>query len=213
MPNPNFGGMGGLIRRSGPPPGRKENVIQVMTAERREYSRVQGKFDSPMGPPFSSGGPGGSGDGEGFFEPDAYNYGYEPTQEQQWNNDQQPPGWIPTGVKELTPGPHMMVPPHMRGGPQMGAAPPHMGGGSGGDHKMMPPPGMDRGERGGGGDRGDRDRGSGGDRERERERPAERSSDRERSERDRDREYRERGREERVKSEVKIAALICFIFC
>lgn len=193
--------MGGLIRRSGPPPGRKENVIQVMTAERREYSRVQGKFDSPMGPPFSSGGGGGGpgggggsggggGGGEGFFEPDGYNYGYEPTQEQQWTNDQQPPGWIPTGVKELTPGPHM-IPPHMRGGgggPQM-VPPPHMGG-----HKMMPPPAMDRGERS---ERSDRDR--------DRESRAERGGgDRERGERERDREYRERGREERLKSEVSV---------
>lgn len=201
--------MGGLIRRAGPPPGRKvtgqidvigsnglnsrreldgslkptipskENVIQVMTAERREYSRVQGKFDTTMPPPpFVV-------PQEPFFEPEGYNYGYEPTQEQQWNNDQ-PPGWMPTGIKELTPGHmgQMNVPMGMRppmGIPQM-VPPPHMGG-----HKMMPPPG------------GERER----DRERDhRERVRERSERSDRTERDRgEREYSERSRGDRVKSE------------
>lgn len=210
-------GSGGLIRRAGPPPGRKvtgqidvigsngllsrreldgslkpvnpakENVIQVMTAERREYSRPTGKYDGGGGgmgpPPF--------GPGDGFFDSDDYNYGYEPTQEHQWINDN--PGWVPSGIKELTPGPQMlhgpqMVPPPMGGGgmmrPPMGAPqmvpPPHIGGG-----RLGPPTHM-----------GDRDR----ERDRERDRMM---GDRDRGERERDRdrerEYRER---ERGKSEV-----------
>lgn len=74
----------------------KENVIQVMTAERREYSRPKGKFDIAMTmppPPFNMGG------NEPFYqEVDNYSYGYEPTQEQQWNNDNV--GWMPSGRKK-----------------------------------------------------------------------------------------------------------------
>ncbi|KAJ6632693.1 Pre-mRNA 3'-end-processing factor FIP1 [Pseudolycoriella hygida] len=184
-------GQGNFIRRSGgPPPFRKttghidvigsnvkENVIQVMTAERREYSRLQG-----MPPP---GFPGN----EPFFEQETYNYGYEPTQEQQWN--QQDPGWIPSGIKELTPG-HMVGPPPgmmnvgmMRApmpGPQM-VPPPHM---MGPQTQLMPPShGNDR-------DR-ERERERRNDRERERERDRDRgkSEESERGGRDRDR-YRER---------------------
>lgn len=207
--------MGGLIRRAGPPPGRKgagqidvigsnglssrreldaankapggakENVIQVMTAERREYSRPGvGKFDSAP-PPFPV--------AEPFFDNDSYNYGYEPTQEQQWINDN--PGWVPSGIKELTPGPQLvpqMVPPPMGGMMRppinSGIPPPHM------SSRMMPPPHS-----------GDRDR----DRERDRERERDRTVERERGDRDRDRdrdrerEYRERDRD-RGKSEVNI---------
>lgn len=188
----NFG-QGGFMRRSGgPPPFRKvtghidvigsnglssrrdgfdhntksiipakENVIQVMTAERREYSRVQGM--PPPGFPMNN---------EPFFETDNYNYGYEPTQEQQWN--QQEPGWVPSGIKELTPGhmaappPGMMNVPMMRPpmGPQM-VPPPHMMGPQG---QLMPPSqhGGDRNER------ADRDR------DRDRDRRADRDRDRDR---------------------------------
>ncbi len=153
----------------------KENVIQVMTAERREYSRVQGM--PPPGFPMN----------EPFFEPDNYNYGYEPTQEQQWN--QQDPGWVQSGIKELTPG-HMVVPPpnvmnvggmmrppNPMGGPQ----PPHMMGPQG---QLMPPShGNDR------------------DRERDRDRDRDRRGDRDR-ERDRD----------RGKSEVQICFIVNFLF-
>lgn len=71
----------------------KENVIQVMTAERREYSRPKGKFDVTMSmppPPFNMG-------NEPFYPEDNYSYGYEPTQEQQWNNDANV-GWMPSGL-------------------------------------------------------------------------------------------------------------------
>lgn len=135
----------------------KENVIQVMTAERREYSRVQGM--PPPGFPMA----------EPFFEADNYNYGYEPTQEQQWN--QQDPSWVPSGIKELTPG-HMVVPPPgvmnvggmMRpmSGPQM-VPPPHM------MNQLVPPSTHGSSDR----DR-ERDRDRRGDRDRDRERDRDR---------------------------------------
>lgn len=118
-------------RRAGPPPGRRmtgaidviggngmpvkqENVIQVMTAERREYSRPGmpsgGKFDMPPPPVYGGGSGGGSGGGgsavsvigggpgsgpggppgppQGLlvdaFEDEFSSYGYEPTQDSQW---------------------------------------------------------------------------------------------------------------------------------
>lgn len=86
----------------------KENVIQVMTAERREYSRPKGKFDVQLTmppPPFNMG-------SEPFYPEDNFSYGFEPTQEQQWNDNNVSVGWVPSGIKELTPGP-MMPPPHM----------------------------------------------------------------------------------------------------
>lgn len=151
----------------------KENIIQVMTADRREYSRTS-KFDSPMGPP-----PFGAPPEFYHNEPDYGDYGYEPTQESQWNPE---PNWQPHGIKTLTPGP---PPPMMP--PGMGMPPPHM--------DMMPPPmqpGMNMGPPGMGphGMRGhDRDR------ERDRER-----GERERDRRPRDRE-REREREHRRERE------------
>lgn len=78
-----------------------------MTAERREYSRPKGKFDVSMTmppPPFNV-------VNEPFYPEDNFSYGYEPTQEQQWNNDNV--GWVPSGIKELTPGPQMVPPPHI----------------------------------------------------------------------------------------------------
>lgn len=77
----------------------KENIIQVMTAERREYSRPKGKFDvsmtMPPPPPFPL-------NSESFYPEDNYSYGYEPTQEQQWNNDNVGVGWMPSGKMSLT---------------------------------------------------------------------------------------------------------------
>lgn len=84
----------------------KENVIQVMTAERREYSRSKGKFEVPMMPPPT---PAFTPVNEPFYPEDNFSYGYEPTQEQQWNNEGA--GWVPSGIKELTPGPQMVPPP------------------------------------------------------------------------------------------------------
>lgn len=34
---------------------------------------------------------------ETFYQEDNYSYGYEPTQEQQWNNDNVGVGWMPSG--------------------------------------------------------------------------------------------------------------------
>lgn len=165
----------------------KENVIQVMTAECREYSRPGGPLGPPgMGPP-----------GE-FFEEHSYEYGYEPTQESQWMNDNpnSNPNWIPTGIKELTPGqgphgppPGMGMPPPMRPpmGPPMGPPgvlhPPHGMMGSG----PPPHPREDREGR-------DRERASRRERSRSRERDT-RDRDYERRDRDRDRDYDRRDRD------------------
>lgn len=83
------------------PPAPRENVIQVMTADRREYSRVvnqpqmnQMPFNVPS---------------EDFYheEQEPFYGGYEPTQDSQgWDNQ----GWAPSEIKELTP---MNQPPPM----------------------------------------------------------------------------------------------------
>lgn len=159
----------------------KENIIQVMTADRREYSRSASKFDSPMGPP-----PFGAPPEFYHNEPDYGDYGYEPTQESQWNPE---PNWQPHGIKTLTPGPPpQMMPPGMgMPPPHMDMMPPPMQPGMGMGPPGMGPPGMrghdrerdrdrDRGER-------DRDRERGGrprDRERDREHRRDRERDRER---------------------------------
>ncbi|XP_023308529.2 pre-mRNA 3'-end-processing factor FIP1 [Lucilia cuprina] len=105
-------------------PGTKENAIQVMTAECREYSRP-----GQMPPNFGAQGPGE----EAFFhEPEPFDYGYEPTQDSQWGGDN--PNWVPSGIKELTPGPGNSGPPQQMSGPPgilptpMGVPPPQMGG-------------------------------------------------------------------------------------
>lgn len=167
----------------------KENIIQVMTADRREYSRSASKFDSPMGPP-----PFGAPPEFYHNEPDYGDYGYEPTQESQWNQE---PNWQPHGIKTLTPGP----PPQMMP-PGMGMPPPHM--------EMMPPPmqppmnmgppgmgppGMRSHER-------DRDR-ERGERERERERGG-RPRDREREQREQREHRRDRERDREREREVSI---------
>ncbi|VVC90714.1 unnamed protein product, partial [Leptidea sinapis] len=90
----------------------RENTIQVMTAERREYGRPGHMRD---GPPE-------------YFPPhaDYYQPPHVPYQEPSWGPPEQS-GWAPTEIKELTPGP--MGPPPM--GPPMGMppmmGPPHMG--------------------------------------------------------------------------------------
>lgn len=67
-----------------------------MTAERREYSRPKGKFDvqalNMPPPPFNM-------NNEPFYPEDNFSYGFEPTQEQQWNNDNVGVGvsWVPSG--------------------------------------------------------------------------------------------------------------------
>lgn len=92
------------------PPGIKENVIQVMTADRREYSRtvVGNKFDVSVPPPPFQGGV--SVPPDTFYDQE-YGYGYEPTQDSQWGPENT--NWTPS-IKELTPGmgpPPQMVPP------------------------------------------------------------------------------------------------------
>ncbi|KAK2580480.1 hypothetical protein KPH14_006220 [Odynerus spinipes] len=116
-------------KRAGPPPGRKMagtidvigssglasrrnldksppkgNVIQVMTADRREYSRKPGFPDMsvpPPGaglpPPFDMPPPGYPGEPAPFYMPetDPYYQSYEPTQDSQWGND---PTWQPTNL-------------------------------------------------------------------------------------------------------------------
>ena len=125
--NSKYSGMVGP-KRAGPPPGRKmagtidvigsaglgrgrnaeksppkENVIQVMTADRREYSRkppIGGGFPDmsvpPPGPPpplppaFDMPPPGyPEPPVQPYFlpEPDPYYNSYEPTQDRQWGND------------------------------------------------------------------------------------------------------------------------------
>ncbi|EAT40140.1 AAEL008100-PA [Aedes aegypti] len=159
----------------------KENIIQVMTADRREYSRSASKFDSPMGPP-----PFGAPPDFYHNEPDYGDYGYEPTQESQWNQE---PNWQPHGIKTLTPGP-----PPMMG---MGMPPPHM--------DMMPPP-MQPGMMGppGMGPPGMR----GHDRERDRDRDrGERDRDRERGGRQRDRDREREHRRERERDREREASI------
>lgn len=180
-----IGGGGGGMAGNGV--GKQENVIQVMTAERREYSRPGmpsgGKFDMPPpvfsgGPPPQGGPPGPRGMGGGDLMVDAFadefnSYGYEPTQDSQWGaGGGGNPGWAPSGVKELVSVMPQMVPAPM--GPGMGMPPQMM---QGMPPQQMPPhqrPPMER--------PGDRDRSMRGER-----------SDREMRERERDRGEKERG--------------------
>lgn len=124
-----------------PIPGAKENAIQVMTAECREYSRT-----GQMPPNFA-----GPGEEQFFHEPEPFDYGYEPTQDSQWGREN--PNWVPTGIKELTPGPNpVQTPPQQMSGPPgimsnpMGVPPPQMSGPPPQmrhpQQGMMPPPNM-----------------------------------------------------------------------
>lgn len=100
------------------PPAPRENIIQVMTADRREYSRTVVGNNLPNSLPIPFNVP-----PEEFYheEDDAFNYGYEPTQDSQWQA--QNPGWAPSEIKELT---GMNQPPPMMG---LNQPPPMMGGG------------------------------------------------------------------------------------
>ncbi|KDR04030.1 Pre-mRNA 3'-end-processing factor FIP1 [Zootermopsis nevadensis] len=122
-------GGGGLASRrnleKGTPP--KENIIQVMTADRREYSRKPAFPDMSVPPPTSgippfdlpppphgvvppTFPPHMDSYGSEFYasETDPYYHSYEPTQDSQWND----PTWQSTAmlvtsadVKVITPGP------------------------------------------------------------------------------------------------------------
>lgn len=116
------------------PPAPRENIIQVMTADRREYSRTVVGNTLPNQPiPLNFSVP-----PEEFYnheEQDAFNYGYEPTQDSQWES--QNPGWAPSEIKELT---GMNQPPSMMG---LSVPPPMIPGGM--PPNMIPPlgqPGM-----------------------------------------------------------------------
>lgn len=116
------------------PPAPRENVIQVMTADRREYSRtvVGNPPPNPQIPIQFNVPP------EEFYnheEQDAFNYGYEPTQDSQWEPQNQ--GWAPSEIKELTGG--INQPPPMMG---LNIPPPIMGGGMPRMPMMQQPPGM-----------------------------------------------------------------------
>lgn len=145
QPRPGMGMMARPPRPISTTGGVKENAIQVMTAECREYSR--GGL-GPMAPNFP---PPGAADEPFFHEPEPFDYGYEPTQESQWGNDN--PGWVPTGIKELTPGPahhpsQQQTPPQLGVGgppgmpPQMNVPPPQMGGPPPQLRGQHAPPGM-----------------------------------------------------------------------
>jgi len=189
-------------RSDGMRPQTKENVIQVMTADRREYSRMNRSFDLNE-----------AGGEPNFFEESQFDYmNYEPTQDSQWQGN--PGAWGPTGVKELTPGiPNMNMPPPGMGpmmvppgGPMMGMGPmgmpPNMGPPIMGMHGNMNQGSqrMDRGR----GDRFERERLDGRrrrsrSRSKERQRSQRRSRSRDRSRRPRSR-SRERSRRPRSKS-------------
>ncbi|XP_023022419.1 factor interacting with poly(A) polymerase 1 isoform X2 [Leptinotarsa decemlineata] len=110
----------GAVQRTMPPPIMKVdqvpkvNTIQVMTADRREYSRKPAGFPDMTVPPpatFENFQP-----EYGFNpEPEPFYGGYEPTQDSQWGTEP-PPGWVPTDLKTLT-GPPPMGPPPMHMGP------------------------------------------------------------------------------------------------
>ncbi|KAG5890970.1 hypothetical protein JTB14_028648 [Gonioctena quinquepunctata] len=109
----------GAVQRTVPPPTMKAdqvpkvNTIQVMTADRREYSRKPGFPDMTVPPPatFENFQP-----EYGFNpEPEPFYGGYEPTQDSQWGTEP-PPGWVPSDLKTLT-GPPPMGPPPIHMGP------------------------------------------------------------------------------------------------
>jgi pre-mRNA 3'-end-processing factor FIP1 len=109
------------------PMAPRENVIQVMTADRREYSRTVVNQNPQMPMQFNV-------PPEDFYheEQDAFNYGYEPTQDgNQWEGNS---NWAPSEIKELTP---MNQPPPgagMHNAPPLNIPPPMM--------QMMPPQNM-----------------------------------------------------------------------
>ncbi|KAK9870392.1 hypothetical protein WA026_007961 [Henosepilachna vigintioctopunctata] len=180
------------LRKAGPPPGRrlmgpidvlggeqpKENVIQVMTADRREYSRKPPGFPDMSVPPpaatFEQFQP-----EYGFNpEPEPYYGGYEPTQDCQWGTGSNQASWTPSEIKSLTPGPVPVGPPN-----NMPMGPPI---------SMSGPPISSR-DKSPSHHREDRDR----DRDRDRERDRESKS---RSEKPRDRDRERSHRRERSRS-------------
>uniref|UniRef100_A0A182J8P9 Pre-mRNA polyadenylation factor Fip1 domain-containing protein n=1 Tax=Anopheles atroparvus TaxID=41427 RepID=A0A182J8P9_ANOAO len=211
----------------------KENVIQVMTADRREYSRtvVGTKFEPSIGGPQGFGG----GPPDFYHQEADYSDYYDPMQEAQWGNDNG--NWQPSGIKTLTPGPQMMGHPGMGGMSSQQQQHMDMMGGGGGERMVMPPPqqmqsgmvgggpgmgpgggrihqpGMPPGARGDMRNPNDRKRGDpreqrDRDREREQRDRRDRERDRERErERDRDRE-RERERKDREHRSDREASLI-----
>ncbi|XP_050307408.1 pre-mRNA 3'-end-processing factor FIP1 [Anthonomus grandis grandis] len=103
----------------------KVNVIQVMTADRREYSRKPGFPDMSVPPPM------GYAEPAPFIPPPEYGFnpepepfygGYEPTQDSQWMEGQGNPHWQPSEIKTLTGAspprsPNRMGPPNSRRSP------------------------------------------------------------------------------------------------
>lgn len=102
----------------------KMNTIQVMTADRREYSRKPGFPDMSVPPPIGYQEPYIPQPEYGFNpEPEPfYGGGYEPTQDSQWMEGQGNPNWQPSEIKTLTGGSpprtpsQVMGPPSFRGG-------------------------------------------------------------------------------------------------
>ncbi|CAH1117847.1 unnamed protein product [Phaedon cochleariae] len=158
------------------------NTIQVMTADRREYSRKPGFPDMSVPPP---------GGFEAFqpeygFNPEPepfYGGGYEPTQDSQWGTEP-PPGWAPSDLKQLTGPPPMAPPPMAMGPPPVGGpmrSPP-------GRRESSPPRDRDRDK-----ERGERESRGRSEKPRDRDRERERSHRRERS-RSRSRRHRSKSR-------------------
>ncbi|XP_077294877.1 factor interacting with poly(A) polymerase 1 [Arctopsyche grandis] len=101
----------------------RENSIQVMTADRREYSRNKPFPDMSLPPPGAMAPP----PGDFFHNSDQQFYPPPYHQEDSWGNKT---GWAPSDIKELTPGiMGPMGPPPLMGMPGMGPG-------------MGPPPGM-----------------------------------------------------------------------
>ncbi|KAJ8916221.1 hypothetical protein NQ315_016360 [Exocentrus adspersus] len=146
---------------------------QVMTADRREYSRKPAAFPDLTVPPpatFENFQP-----EYGFNpEPEPFYGGYEPTQDSQWGTEAEP-SWTPSDLKTLT------------GPPPMGPPPVHMG-----PPPMVAPVRMSSPRREGSPHKESRDR----DRDRDRDREVSRS----RSEKPRDRERERSHRRERSRS-------------
>ncbi|XP_030749613.1 pre-mRNA 3'-end-processing factor FIP1 [Sitophilus oryzae] len=99
----------------------KMNTIQVMTADRREYSRKPGFPDMSVPPPNSFSDPFPPPEYGFNPEPEPFYGGYEPTQDSQWMDGPVNSSWQPSEIKTLTggspprPGGHGMGPPP-RGG-------------------------------------------------------------------------------------------------
>ncbi|KAF7281385.1 hypothetical protein GWI33_004864 [Rhynchophorus ferrugineus] len=80
----------------------KMNTIQVMTADRREYSRKPGFPDMSVPPPTSYTEPFPPPDYGFNPEPEPFYGGYEPTQDSQWMHGPVNSNWQPSEIKTLT---------------------------------------------------------------------------------------------------------------